>query len=782
MRHALGILAVALVGVSGAVSQVVTFEDPALEAAVRAELFIPVDPILAADMLGLVSLDVSTQFISSLAGLEYATNLTHLNLSGNALNDFSPLQSLTSLVELDLSSSINTPNLTLISGLANLKYLYLGGDGLSNIAPLSSLVGLIELDLSFNSISIVAALSNLTELTVLNLEYNSITDLTPLAGIPFLENLSLFNNDIKEISALVANAGLDSGDFLDLGGNPLSPRALCEDIPALQTRGVSVQYDGSCASAPISIPDDALELAVRNALSIPTGGIYPSDMTSLTSLDASSSGISDLTGLEYATNLTSLDLSDNNISDVTPLSGLTNLQTLHLSRNNNVDVTPLSGLTSLHVLWLSSNNIVDVTPLSGLIELTFLDLDYNSIMDVTPLSNLTNLTQLWLNYNSITDLAPLSSLAGLTRLDLRQNNVSDLEPLSSLTNLTRTDLRENAITDLSPLSGLASLTSLQLWDNAIVDVAPLSGLTNLSSLTLFRNNIREIGSLIANSGLGAGDVLSLSENPLSPRALCEDIPTLELRGFLSLTYDGACTSAAISIPDVDLEQAIRIALDIPSGGVYPSDMSALTSLDASAFGIADLASLEAATNLSFLDLSENSIVDIAALVANGGLGSGDVLILTGNPLSQTALCDQIPALEGRGVTVTYDGTCDQPVLQASPPSRSVSAAAGSTDFAITNSGTGALSWSAAVTSGAEWLSVAPFAGSAPATLSATYTENTASGNRIGTITVTAPGADNSPASVTVTQQGVTQQTLPTVTVGPPSPAITNTLPVEFAVS
>ncbi len=62
------------------------------------------------------------------------------------------------------------------------------------------------------------------------------------------------------------------------------------------------------------------------------------------------------------------------------------------------------------------------------------------------------------------------------------------------------------------------------------------------------------------------------------------------------------------------------------------------------------------TNLTYLDLWQNSISDITALVDNcdaGGLGSGDEVYLQTNPLSTQATDVDIPYLESNGVTVSY---------------------------------------------------------------------------------------------------------------------------------
>ena len=53
--------------------------------------------------------------------------------------------------------------------------------------------------------------------------------------------------------------------------------------------------------------------------------------------------------------------------------------------------------------------------------------------------------------------------------------------------------------------------------------------TNLKRLFLERNSIRDISSLIANTGL---DRVHLQDNPLSDKALSEQIPALEARGVI----------------------------------------------------------------------------------------------------------------------------------------------------------------------------------------------------------------------------------------------------------
>ena len=60
--------------------------------------------------------------------------------------------------------------------------------------------------------------------------------------------------------------------------------------------------------------------------------------------------------------------------------------------------------------------------------------------------------------------------------------------------------------------------------------------------------------------------------------------------------------------------------------------------------------------LQGLRLEDNQVADLAPLVAHTGLREGDEVHLTGNPLSDQALNEQIPALQARGVHIKYQPT------------------------------------------------------------------------------------------------------------------------------
>jgi hypothetical protein len=91
-------------------------------------------------------------------------------------------------------------------------------------------------------------------------------------------------------------------------------------------------------------------------------------------------------------------------------------------------------------------------------------------------------------------------------------------------------------------------------------------------------------------------------------------------------------------------------------------------------------------------------------------------------------------------------------LVISPASRNVAKNAGTTTFSVSNTGTGTMPWTAAVTSGDTWLSITSGAsGTDTGTINCSFTANTSALARTATIRVTATGATGSPVDVTVTQ-------------------------------
>ena len=636
-----------------ATAQVVDIPDANLRAAVEAELGkASGDTITTADMANLTELDAGNANISDLTGLEAATNLTILLLWGNNISDISPLAGLTNLTRLVLwDNSIS--DIAPVVWLTNLTELALGGNNISDISPVAGLTRLTSLHLPGNNISDVSGVSGLTHLTYLNLAGTNITDLSFLSGLTNLTELLLQHNNISNLSPLVANTGLGSGDTVNVQGNPLNRASIETHIPALEGRGVTVEFFVLLPNF-INIPDANLFTAIANALGIaPTDFITAADMANLTDLTAPNANISNLIGLEYATNLTSLHLgivvldeegrpiNSNSVSDLSPLAGLTNLTSLFLGANSISDISQLAGLTNLMVLGLSDNFISDISPVADLTNLIGLSLANNFISDISPVTDLTNLIGLSLSGNSISDISSLVENTGLGRgdqIDVRENPLSDVSIETHIPALESRGVEVDFIrtpTTLLKISGTVTAS-----DNLLIVEVRDNRNSRLAGVFVTFTVISGGGTLSATSVMTDANGRAESRLTLGPETGTNRV-SASVEGISESVTFSDVPEPPVDIPDSNLRAAIEAQLGKASGvPITLSDMIRLTDLSARNANITDLTGLEAATNLISLNfgidfgaegpINSNSVSDLSPL---SGLTNLESLRLNGNSVT-----------------------------------------------------------------------------------------------------------------------------------------------------
>lgn len=546
-----------------------------LATAIRKQLNItdPNQPITLENMEALTSLVVHyNSGISSLKGLEHATNLTELRIYRNRVSDVSPLRGLTNLRDLSLSWNAIS-DISPLSGLTNLRSLSLKDNAISNVSAVKNLTNLWLLDLDDNAISDTSPLSGLTtNLRRLHLKNNKLTDVSALSSLTNLTSLDLDSNKVRDISPL---AGLTGLTILSLDYNPIANidpiKPIIEDgkmnrlglegtaITAvdrrwlsdrewegMQERGVfRVRYNTRNTNPAAEIPNDALRAKFQELEGTDEAPTHKF-ISELEFLDLSGKDIGNFTGLEAAINLTSLTLTDANMTN-RRLSKLTEI---------------LKDLPDLRVLRLNGNKI----------------------SNIASLASLTQLTSLTLGQNNITDVSSLSALSNLTDLNLSDNRIANIEGLGALTKLKSIDLHGNhKVADISPLAGLTNLTDLYLSRNRIVDVSPLAGLSNLQKLTLSHNRIADFEP-----------ISSVTDNLIEFRKGNQKAePTAEFT-------------------DDNLRRAVLQALGKDPNSADPikvSEMATLTTLSAPNAGITDLTGLQHAVNLKTLDLGGNDLND-----------------------------------------------------------------------------------------------------------------------------------------------------------------------------
>ena len=215
--------------------------------------------ILSSDMETLTRLEARNANISDLTGLEHATNLTYLNLeyakvegrriNSNSVSNLLPLAGLTKLTRLHLwGNSIS--DISPLTELTNLTLLDISDNRISDISPVAGLINLTLLDIDGNPLSDISPVAGLTNLTFLDIWGTPISDISPVTGLTNLTLLGLGWNNISDLSPLIANTGLGDGDRVVVIHNPLSYLSIHTHIPALQSRGVTVEFDADGTRPP----------------------------------------------------------------------------------------------------------------------------------------------------------------------------------------------------------------------------------------------------------------------------------------------------------------------------------------------------------------------------------------------------------------------------------------------------------------------------------------------------------------------------------------------------
>ena len=294
---------------------VVHIPDPNLRAAIAEALGKSSNaPITVEEMERLGRFKAQSRDIRNLTGLQFATNLSSLDVANNQIFDISPLAGLIGLHELRINDN-PISDISFVQGLKNLTYLKFDGIQVSDISPVSGLINLTYLKFDEAQVSDMSPVKDLINLTYLEFDGTLISDLSPVRGLINLETIISWGSPLSDLSPL---AGLTKLKKIDICGGDISDLTPLAGLTALK------------------------ELYLRG------------------------NGISDISPLAGLTGLSRLHLGSNNISDVFPLGGLIDLTWLKVSDNDISDVTPLARLTNLTWLSVAANQISDFSPLDGL--------------------------------------------------------------------------------------------------------------------------------------------------------------------------------------------------------------------------------------------------------------------------------------------------------------------------------------------------------------------------------------------------------------------------------
>ena len=574
-----------------------------------------------------------------MAGLK---QLTYLDLYGNAISDVSPL-----------------------AGLKQLTNLYLSNNAISDVSPLAGLKQLTNLYLSNNAISDVSPLAGLKQLTNLRLSNTPISDVSPLAGLKQLTNLRLSNNAISDVSSLVElnlTGSRGSSTGLSLSGNPLNYASINTHIPAMQARGIEVQFHNRTPKTSVKISGDGQEGLANTTLSFPfvvevkdqrnqafagvpvtfaiTAGSGRLSITSTTT-DLNGRAQSRLT-LGRTAGTTTVRVTAAKISQPVQFTATTNLLSTPVAIPDaslraavasaldkvQEDLITVGDMLRLTQLTASNANIYELTGLEQAVNLEVLSLDNNNLSNVTVLAALPRLETLSLNNNNLSDVAPLAALTELMTLSLNNNDISDVARLMDLSKLKTLSIRENPLnysslhTHLPAMQASGTVVAVDLrTPTTFVQISGSRGMINAaSSLIVEVRDEKGFGfsgvpvkfTVTAGGGtLAALNVVTDSRGRARTSLTLGSIPgrntvrvtAAEAPRTLSLTITGIDPNSSIEIPDANLRAKVAAILSKPRDAqLTAGDMLALTRLDVQNASIRDLTGLENAHNLRTLNL------------------------------------------------------------------------------------------------------------------------------------------------------------------------------------
>jgi hypothetical protein len=393
----------------------ITFADPRVEAAVRTALQNHVAPITSNDMAGLIQLWSPFPLgFRNLGGLEAATNLQDLLLTGSPLTNLDTLPSLTSLQSLVIDST-GISNITFASSLTNLQYLKASQNQIRDISPLCGLPSLRSCYLGWNPITNVTALTNLPSLGSLHIESVPISTLEFIRGFPTLLSLKFGPCDVRSISCLT-------------------------NLPWLNDLSI---HDGSITNWELIGELNLLaSLEIHRPLSPMTNIQFCSELTNLVDLV--------LTGFPE--------------TDLSPIASL-NLQTLHLTNFPITNFSTVATQTNLWILSLVNAGLRDFGWIESLSRLLSLNISGNPITNWSATNH--SLHMLRANSTGLEDLEFIHGFPQLTYLEATNNRIENIAPLNTLTNTFTASLQYNYISNLSAIVGLTSLANLNVGWNRI---------------------------------------------------------------------------------------------------------------------------------------------------------------------------------------------------------------------------------------------------------------------------------------------------------------------------
>lgn len=304
-------------------------------------------------------------------------------------------------------------------------------------------------------------------------------------------------------------------------------RIVAKDNHGRETSGPVWKFTTIEEDGVIHFPDPEFEQYIRERIYKPVGEIRTSDVQSFVFFTIPNVG--NIEGIEHFENIYYIMLSNTKPEDISLIGLLPKIGAINANNFNQNLLRPIKNLNGAKSIYFRYIRFDNLSYLPFYDSLKILNFYWCPINDTYPLGKLKNLAELEVRKTWLTDITFAKDLSNLETLDISENYITDIEPLSNIENLTRLNISLNVIEDISPIVSSSNLRLLSAANNKISDISSLQFLVNLQSINLKNNKINDIKPLVNNPGIGAGDQIDLTNNPLSEISIRSYIPELQQR-------------------------------------------------------------------------------------------------------------------------------------------------------------------------------------------------------------------------------------------------------------
>ncbi len=326
-------------------TDIVNIPDANLKAALNKEINSNRDPaqdIMVSEMESKVygSITFKNQNITDLTGIEYAINITSLDLTDNQITDISSLSSLNRLTNLVLENN-----------------------QVVDLSPLESLSVLKSLNVKNNATIDASTFSKINQ-SIEQIYANdcNISDISSFLGLKKLKVLYVDNNPIASINGIEQLSNLTNFSISDTLVTDLDPLEQNKDLKVLDIENDNVNNIDVVAKLP------NLNVLIMNNCKIDDNDMKAlSETTKLNTIKANDNQISDISVLSKNTGLVYAYFDNNQIENVEGLVGSKDtLREIHFDNNLLTDLSPLrtDKTSKLYKINADNNSITDASILA----------------------------------------------------------------------------------------------------------------------------------------------------------------------------------------------------------------------------------------------------------------------------------------------------------------------------------------------------------------------------------------------------------------------------------